>query len=118
MKSLQTPQKQTAAAVVTAVSRNTIMQSEVSAHPYPSIQDHPNDDELDEYLMNRLPAHIGELIRSHLNRCEVCCERVMNAADFAAMMRSAAGVSILCPKWPAAWTTREADAVERVDQSA
>jgi len=68
--------------------------------------------------MDRLRAEMGAAVKAHLKQCKICCEKIKEAANFGVSMRSAAGVEILCPKWPATWTTRKADAVESVDQSA
>jgi hypothetical protein len=34
--------------------------------------DHPDDDELDEYFLNRLPGHRQAEIERHLKQCPVC----------------------------------------------
>jgi hypothetical protein len=100
MKSLQTPQKQSAPSELVPTpfldSYNEGLSEPIASLLSECI--HTSEEDLEEYLFGRLRDSHCLAIEFHLQHCELCEERLIAAAEFIGMMRTAIADALLCKK--------------------
>jgi hypothetical protein len=100
MKSLQTPQKQSAPSELVP-THFLDSYNEGLSEPIASLLSerlHTSEEDLEEYLFGRLRESHCHAIELHLQHCDSCEERLIAAAEFIGMMRTAIADAFLCKK--------------------